>query len=95
MQVTLSDDMAEFVATLVAPGHYESADEVVRAALCLHRENESSDAFKLAMLRASVAEGIASLDRGEGILGDGVMARLRARFTERATTSSRQRPMPN
>lgn len=82
MQVTLTESMAKFVAALVASGRYESADEVVWAALCLYRENESSDAFKLATLRASVAEGIASLDRGEGIPGEEVMARLRARFAE-------------
>lgn len=80
MQVTLTEDMAEFVAALVATGHYESADEVVWAALCLYRENESSDAFKLATLRASVAEGIASADRGELYSGEEVFAKLRAKY---------------
>ena len=70
--VNLTDELDRFVAARIENGRYESASEVVRAALrTLEREEREYEA-KLAVLRAAIAEGDAS-----GIAEGDVFARVR------------------
>lgn len=60
----------------VTSGRYNSASEVVREALRLLEQQEKMRAAQLGELRGRIDEGLASLDRGEGIDGDEFMADL-------------------
>jgi antitoxin ParD1/3/4 len=61
MNVSLTDELAEFVKSKVVSGRYASSSEVVREAL---RLLEHQDAEKLAWLRQAYTEGMASGDAG-------------------------------
>ncbi|WP_407159830.1 type II toxin-antitoxin system ParD family antitoxin [Bradyrhizobium sp. STM 3557] len=61
VNVSLTDELNDFVQAQVSSGRYGSADEVVREALRLLEEAEAS---RLAFLRAAWAEGQASEDAG-------------------------------
>jgi len=70
--VNLTDELDRFVAAKIENGRYESASEVVRAALrTLEREEQEYEA-KLAILRQAIDEGDAS-----GIAEGDVIARVR------------------
>ena len=61
MNVSLTDELHEFVKAKVESGRYTSASEVVREAL---RIMEQTDEARLAFLRRAWAEGEASGDVG-------------------------------
>jgi antitoxin ParD1/3/4 len=65
MNVSIGDDLARFVEKKVESGAYESAQDVVEAALRALELAEQSDEEKLAWLRQAYEEGIASGDAGE------------------------------
>lgn len=58
MNVSLPDDMAEFVSNEVAAGGYSSASEVVRSALRLLQHDKALEQEKLAILRREVSLGL-------------------------------------
>ena len=62
MNVSLTDELSEFVKAKVSSGRYTSASEVVREAL---RLMEQTEAARLAFLQHAWAEGQASGDAGE------------------------------
>ena len=71
-KVDLTDELDRFVAEKVESGRYESASDVVRAALrTLEREEQMYQA-KLAALRTAIDEGDAS-----GVAEGDVFARVR------------------
>lgn len=70
----LGPHLEAFVSKLVSSGRYNSKSEVLRDGLRLLEERQA----KLAALDAMVAEGLASLDRGEGKPADEVFDRLEA-----------------
>jgi antitoxin ParD1/3/4 len=83
MHISLPPDLDRFVQDAVASGRYRSADEVLQAAVRLLRERDErqrEQAAKLAALRADIGEGIASIERGEGIDGEEFFAKLRTEF---------------
>lgn len=82
MDVSLTPELKQFVQERVASGQNQSANDVILDALRLLQSRQRQDEEKLDWLRAAVAEGIASLDRGEGIPGDEVFRRLYARLAE-------------
>lgn len=61
VNVSLTDELEEFVQAQVASGRYGSTDEVVREALRLMEEAQAS---RLAFLQTAWAEGQASGDAG-------------------------------
>lgn len=61
--MSLSRHWQDFIQTQIDSGRYASASEVVRESLRLMELREQ----KLAALRAHVAEGLAQIERGEGI----------------------------
>src|SRR5687768_11842412 len=66
MNVSLTPQLEQMIRDKVESGLYSSASEVVREALRLLGENEQRLKIR-AMRDAAIAEGYASLDRGEGI----------------------------
>lgn len=65
LNVSLTSEFADFVEDAVASGSYVSASEVVRDALRLMRQEQESEAAKLALLRQAVDTGLAQSQRGE------------------------------
>jgi antitoxin ParD1/3/4 len=65
MNVSLTDELADFVKSKVAGGRYSSSSEVVRAALRLMEKSEQQEAEKLMLLRRAWQEGIDSGNAGE------------------------------
>lgn len=70
--VNLTEEMDRFVSEKIDSGRYESASEVVRAALRTLEREELEFEAKLAALRTAIDEGDAS-----GLAAGGVFARVR------------------
>ena len=62
MNVSLTDELGEFVNAKVSSGRYTSASEVVREALRLMERHEQVETAKLQWLREAYQAGIASGD---------------------------------
>jgi antitoxin ParD1/3/4 len=65
MNVSLTEELANFVKAKVSGGRYGSSSEVVREALRLMEKAEQQEAEKLNLLRQAWKEGIDSGDAGE------------------------------
>ena len=65
MNISLTDEFAEFVAKEVAGGDYASASEMVRDALRMMRRDRELDAYKLEVLRRHLEMGVAEAEAGE------------------------------
>lgn len=65
MNVSLPEELANFVKDKVSTGRYGSSSEVVREALRLMEKTEQQAAEKLAALRKAWKEGVDSGDAGE------------------------------
>ena len=84
MNVSLTPALEKFVEKEVESGLYQTASEVIRAGL--RRLKEDREARKqvgptsLEALEERLAQGIARLDRGEGVDGEGVFRRLNKRI---------------
>ena len=83
MNVSLTPELEELVQEKVRSGRYNSASEVVREALRLLEEQDELRAVRLEEVRKKIAQGLASLDRGEGIDGEDAKERLRAKSEAR------------
>lgn len=65
MNISLTDELANFVKAKVSAGRYSSSSEVVREALRLMEKIERQEAEKLNFLREAWKAGIDSGDAGE------------------------------
>ena len=65
MNVSLPEELANFVKDKVSTGRYGSSSEVVREALRLMERTEQQEAEKLALLRRASKEFIDRDDAGE------------------------------
>lgn len=65
MNVSLTDELANFIKAKVSGGRYTSSSEVVREALRLMEKVEQQEAEKLGYLRKSWQAGLDSGDAGE------------------------------
>jgi antitoxin ParD1/3/4 len=65
MNISLPEELAEFVKSRVAGGRYSSSSEVVREALRLMERIEQQETEKLRLLRKAWLDGIESGDAGE------------------------------
>lgn len=74
--VTLGKHFSEFINEKIRSGRFESASEAVRAGLRLLEAEET----KLDILKATLEEGKAQLDRGEGIEGKQFMEKLIGKY---------------
>jgi antitoxin ParD1/3/4 len=84
MNISLTPELEQFINEKVNSGKYPSASEVVQAALRLLEERERLYQEKLTELQAKIDEGIASLERGEGIDGETALQQLRTNILTRA-----------
>ena len=83
MNVRLSEEAERFVRREVASGRYTSPQEVVRDSLRLLQEQGLVEKQRRAKLGEQIEEGLAQLDRGEGIPGDEVFQALREKSRAR------------
>jgi antitoxin ParD1/3/4 len=77
--VSLTKELDQFIAAKVEAGLYANASEVMRTALRLLEKEDREYEEKLAVLRAAIAEGLAS-----GVAENGVFERLDAYIEELA-----------
>ncbi len=70
MNVSLTPELEELIQRRVRSGRYTSASEVVREALRLLDDRDELRTLRMDELRARVAAGLDSLDRGTGLDGD-------------------------
>ena len=63
--LSFTPEQAAFITTCVSSGRYQSASEVVRAALRLLEDQESHRQAELDRVRTLVEEGADQLDRGK------------------------------
>jgi antitoxin ParD1/3/4 len=80
MNISLTEELANFIKAKVSAGRYSSSSEVVREALRLMEKIEQQEAEKLSFLRKSWQEGIDSGDAGEVAFSD-LKKKARARRT--------------
>jgi antitoxin ParD1/3/4 len=78
MNVHLPQELEELVQSKVRSGRYSSASEVFREALQLMEERDQMLVLQKHEIRKKIADGLASLRRGEGIDGDAVFDRIEA-----------------
>ncbi|MDS1347687.1 type II toxin-antitoxin system ParD family antitoxin [Planktothrix agardhii] len=78
MQIPLTKHLTEFIQDKVNSGRYASVSDVIGEALMLLDQRDRIREAKLAELKAKIQEGIAELDRGEGLDGEEVFAELEA-----------------
>ncbi len=76
VNVSLTPELEELIHERVRSGRYSSASEVVREALRLLADRDELRELRMAEIRAKVAEGLESLDRGEALPGDEVFDRI-------------------
>lgn len=82
MSITLNSEQETIVANLIATGSFQTADEVLQVALTLLEKERQSYRDWVAQTRDLVAEGIESLDRGEGVDGETVVNDLLAKLRQ-------------
>jgi antitoxin ParD1/3/4 len=78
ISVKLTSDLAGFVQEQTKSGKYTSASEVVQEALRLLEAAERIRAQRVHDVKAKIAEGLVSLNRGEGLDGEEVFRELEA-----------------
>jgi len=82
MNVSLTEELKQFVERKVASGMYHTASEVIREGLRLLAEQDQAREQRIADVRAKVKDGLDQLDRGEGRSGRDVFGRLEARIAK-------------
>ena len=90
ISVNLTSDLAGFVQEQTRSGKYTSASEVVQEALRLLEAAEQIRADRIRDAKAKIAEGLASLNRGEGLDGEGVFRELEAAISDPRGKKSRR-----
>ena len=76
MDVQLTPELEEIVERRLKSGGYKSANEVVEQALRLLQQVDEERAIYTAELQSRIDEGLASLDRGEGVDGEQFMQKM-------------------
>lgn len=79
MNVSLTPELEKLVADKVESGLYQSASEVIREGLRLLEDQDRLREFHLNEVRKKIQSGLDQLDRGEGIPGEQVYARMKQR----------------
>ncbi|MGJ5629576.1 ribbon-helix-helix domain-containing protein [Nostoc sp. CALU 1950] len=70
MSITFSPEQEQIIQVLLATGKFNNVDEVIQTALRLLAEETLSQQVWLEETRTKIDEGIASLEKGEGIDGE-------------------------
>ena len=82
MHVTLTPELEKLVTSKVRSGRYQSASEVIREGLRLLDDQDRLRELHMTEVRRKIQVGIDQLDRGEGIPGDQVEAKLKRMSAE-------------
>jgi len=80
MNITFKSEEEQLIQEKLKSGKYATAYEVIVEALRLLEERDKQYEKWVEETREKVAVGIAQLDRGEGIDGEVVIARLREKW---------------
>jgi antitoxin ParD1/3/4 len=70
ISVSFTPQQAEFLASCVASGRYQSTSEVVREGLRLLQDQQARVQAEIDRVRGLIREGADDLDRGDTIDGD-------------------------
>jgi antitoxin ParD1/3/4 len=82
--VSLTEELDRYVQQRVQSGDYDSASEVVRAAIRALQQSEAEDLAKVEALKVAIQEGFDS-----GIYEGDVVAEMRALIRRRAAENAR------
>jgi antitoxin ParD1/3/4 len=77
MNVSLTPELEKLVESKVQSGRYRSASEVIREGLRLLDDQDRLRAAQFEEVRRKIQTGIDQLDRGEGIDGEIILAKLK------------------
>ena len=77
MNVSLTPELEKLVESKVRSGRYQSASEVIREGLRLLDDQDRLRMAQLDEVRRKIQIGIDQLDRGEGIDGATILAKLK------------------
>jgi antitoxin ParD1/3/4 len=80
MSIALKIEQEQFIQKKLNSGKYSSADEVIFESFRLLEERDNHYEQWLQDTRQKVADGLAQLDRAEGLDSETVMARLKERI---------------
>lgn len=80
MNVSLTPEIERKIDERLATGLYGSSSELVREALRLFFSYDDARHGELARLNHAIGEGLAALDRGEGVPGGEARRRSHARL---------------
>jgi len=87
MNVSLTQELEEFIEKEVKTGMYQSASEVIRAGLRLLKDEKTPKprfmVSSMEELEEKLLVGIRQLDRGEGVPGEVAAKQLRERAEAR------------
>jgi len=82
MNITLKPEQQKLIQARIESGKYSTVEEIITAALQLLEERDRKYENWIAETQPKVAMGIAELERGEGIDGEVVIAKLREKFRQ-------------
>jgi antitoxin ParD1/3/4 len=80
MNITLKPEQEALIHAKLQSGQYQTIDDVIQAALNLLDEQDKADEQWVIETRRKVEEGIASLERGEGIDGETFVNQLSSKL---------------
>jgi antitoxin ParD1/3/4 len=83
MNVSLTQELEEFVHSKVQSGMYFSASEVIREGLRLLRDQDELKNRHINEVREKIAHGVEQLERGETVDGEEVFRKLRQKSAKR------------
>lgn len=78
MNVSLTEQLEEFIAGEVQSGRYRSASEVVRAGVRLLQDQTRLHELRIDALRQELAGGLTQLDAGQSVSADEAFAKVLA-----------------
>lgn len=82
MNITLKPEQEALIYSKLQSGRYQTVDDVIQAALNLLDEQDKAYEQWVIETRTKVDEGIASLERGEGIDGETFVNQLLAKLKQ-------------
>lgn len=79
MNITVKQELEDFIQQQIKSGKYESADRVIEEALNLLEKREQYDRW-VEEVREKIDIAATQLDRGEGVEGETVIERMRQKL---------------
>lgn len=79
MNITIKQELENFIQQQIESGKYDSADRVIEEALNLLEKREQYDRW-VEEVREKIDIAATQLDRGEGIEGEAVIERMRQKL---------------